>query len=138
MGDKIVFLDIHGVLVPMTNDSAGYSPQCIAAFNRIVEVTGAEIVLSCSWRTAMAGHLVVEGIAGNVIGRTRDELSDDEPRWRQIADWLKENRAPSGRRRYCILDDDPDAFGKRPGVLVNGGVGLTESDADLAIEILNS
>jgi hypothetical protein len=52
----------------------------------------------------------------------------------EISDWLKVNKGVCSG--YCILDDDPEAFGGRPGVLVAGMKGLTTEDAAMAIEIL--
>jgi hypothetical protein len=131
----VLFLDYHGVLEPMRADCHGPCEQCIVSFNRIIAETRAAIVLSANWRASLKPLLASHGINGRVIGQTREEVGDDEPRWMQIRDWLKENIGQWGR--YCILDDDPDAFGGRPGVLVNGAVGLTEADANEAIAILN-
>lgn len=150
---KLVFLDIDGVLndfeqswgaVPDYNPE--FVPRCVQNFNRIIRETEASIVISSSWRGLIhTGQMTLNGfrvllrthaIHGYVVGYTREESAgvDCEPRWAQIADWLKK---PCGDlERYCILDDCADAFGGRPGVQTNGAVGLTESDADAAIAIL--
>jgi hypothetical protein len=142
---NVIFLDIDGVLNRHGNGK-DFEPDCVAAFNRVVKATNAELVISSSWRhMIIGGHMSLlgfgkllrsHGIHGtSVIGHTRSARSD-EPRALEIADWLRENRSPDGVRKVCILDDDPDAFGGRPGVQTAGGVGLTETDADLAIDIL--
>lgn len=144
--EKIIFLDIDGTLNRLYKiGSPDFEPQCVAAFNRIIEATAASIVLSSSWRYKVhQGHCTLDGlatllngtggIAGSLIGITRPDIdAEHEPRWTQIRDWLHDNPTP----RYVILDDDREAFGGRPGILVSARSGLTEADADLAIEILN-
>lgn len=165
---KIIFLDIDGVLndferswgeVPDYNPS--FVPKCVQAFNRIIRATEAKVVLSSSWRySILNGNMSLNGfrillsshsVRGELIGHTREDVATDdvfEPRWRQIADWLKApaygdkqaacraSGEPIRLTSYCIIDDDSDAFGGRPGVRTSGGVGLTEADADAAIEIL--
>lgn len=158
---KTIFLDMDGVLNSLSvmrgysdtdpSDAAYYQPEilpdCVRAFNRIIGETEAKIVLSSSWRYMIHGGsmtlqgfqylLKTHGVRGWLIGMTRQD-KDDEPRWFQIRDWLRENRPTEGVQRYCILDDDPDAFGGNyeHGVRTNGN-GLTEDDARTAIRILN-
>jgi hypothetical protein len=159
---NLLFADVDGVFNrfgPAFSESLSdynpqFEPECVRAFNRIVRETEARLVISSSWRYLMHnGHLSLygfqvllrsHGVRGEVIGYTREDL-EDEPRWRQIADWMRRPNNPDGAvsklsgrgfEHYCILDDDPDAFGGRYGVLTKGAVGLTEADADLAIEIL--
>jgi hypothetical protein len=144
---NLIVLDIDGVLNRHQN-GRDFEPDCCAALSRILYATRASIVISSTWRGlirmgdfSLAGFermLRSHGIrGGSVIGYTRASRSG-ETRAMEIGDWLKENRSPTGERRICILDDDQDAFGGRPGVLVNGRVGLTEADADEAIAILES
>lgn len=144
---KIIFLDIDGVLNhhSLTCKSlASIMPRCVRAFNRIIDATDAKIVLSSSWRswihngymtaTGFACLLHSHGVRGDVIGCTRP-CEADEPRYKQIRDWTR-NHGVQGDR-YCVIDDDPEAFGGRLGVQTKM-TGLTERDADLAIEILNA
>lgn len=145
---KLIIFDIDGPLNGGSiHDGRHFLPECVAALNKIIYATGAKLVISSTWRGLIENKhmdyygfgkmLRSWGIRGaDVIGHTRPSQSN-EPRWMQIRDWLKENRSPDGIRKICILDDDPDAFGGRPGVRTAGGVGLTEADADAAIEILN-
>jgi hypothetical protein len=146
---KIIFLDIDGTINRTLIGEPEFNSFCIAALNRIIEATGAKLVLSSSWRyKILNGGMSLQefardllepaGVCGQLIGYTRENAAtlDDEPepRWRQIADWLRQ--PPHPIERYCILDDDPDAFGGRPGVRTDRRTGLTEADADAAIEIL--
>lgn len=155
---KILFLDIDGVLNrhgETTSTATGFvDPACVAAFNRIVAACDPKIVICSAWRYLVHnGYMTVRGLAtmlrthgvqGDVIDVTRESrdvqpegwLSTggiDEPRWRQIADWLKKPLVQVAS--YCIIDDAGHAFGGRPGVRpVNG---LTAEDAETAIEVLN-
>lgn len=154
MRDRLIFLDIDGVLnsnaiehVSLLSDPFGWTvvpqilPKCVRNLNAIVGSTEAKLVLSSAWRySILNGDMTLRGfesllrshgVRGTLLGHTRLDR-DDEPRWMQIRDWLRE-KTPSAN--YCILDDDPDAFGGRPGVQTNGN-GLTEADARRAIEIL--
>lgn len=113
--------------------------------NQIIDQSDCEnLVISSSWRhLVLNGHMDLlgfqamlksHGIKGKVIGVTRSRDADDrEPRWCQISDFLKGNE---GIERYCIIDDDPSAFGGRPGVLVDGWIGLTDEDVNSAVEVL--
>lgn len=153
----LIFMDIDGVLNDMASlQSLAFEPRInqifVAPFNRIIEQTGADLVITSTWRghiiegdMTIAGFNVLlrsHGVRGQVIGHTRETLRDDdsvigsrnEPRWHQIADWIRDNTREEFYR-YCILDDDPNAFGGRPGVQTNGR-GLTWHDAEMAIEIL--
>lgn len=140
--NKIVFLDIDGVLnstawfkergkptgKTYADDLAFYSdPGCIARLNLITEVTGAQIVLSSSWRHAAewekTAAILTErrGMTGHMIGRTpredeqdhrvfkryqrRNPTSQDHyPRGYEIQQWLDANPPCS----FVILDDDDD------------------------------
>lgn len=156
---KLIFLDIDGVLndferswreVPDYNPEI--APRCVQALNRVIRATEAKLVLSSSWRNLItAGHMSLfgferllqsHGVRAWLISHTR--VNGDEYRWQEIAAWLKEpmrgtQSMPKGViDRYCIIDDDHDAFGGRPGVQTAGGIGMTEKDADLAIQILGA
>ena len=147
---KIIFLDIDGVLNSTSQQTPAigneFLPRCVTELNRIIALTDAKIVLSSNWRYLIHnGYMDLTGfsillrshnVRGELVGFTR-ESEGDEPRWSQIRDWFRANSPVGTDYNYCILDDDPGAFGGRPGVQTNGN-GLTEADADLAIEILNA
>lgn len=49
--NSYLFLDVDGVMLPFTsNQNDAFSDQCCEALFKIVESTGAIIVLSTSWR----------------------------------------------------------------------------------------
>jgi hypothetical protein len=149
MSEPLLIADFDGVLNPHGGHATGLlcEPQCVAPFNRVIRETSSKVVICSSWRYLVHhGYMTVNGL--NMLLRTHgvncdvvdvtrpsfDEHDGNEPRWRQIADWLKRN--PINGRRYAIVDDDPLAFGGRPGVQTNPTTGLTETDADQLIAIL--
>ena len=159
MNYRLLFVDVDGVLnghERSWRDVPDYDPQieprCVKAFNRIVRATECKLVLSSAWRNLIwQGHMSVygfermlcsHGVRGHLISCTRS--SGDDERWKEIAAWLDEpdwTRVTYRRgtvERYCILDDCSDAFGGRPGVRTNGWCGMTDEDADKAIEILGA
>ena len=154
---RLIFLDLDGVLnayQPFSGSVPEYNPEifprCVRNFNRIIRQTEARIVLSSAWRHLihfqhMSLHgfqtlLRTHGVKGELIGYTRAD-EGEEPRWRQIADWLKDPRHHKGGHKidvsmYAILDDTSEAFGGRPGVQTDGTKGLTVKDANKVIRIL--
>lgn len=142
---KIIFLDIDGVL-NRHGDGKDFEPECVANLNRVLTATGAKLVISSTWRGLIENeHMDRWGFCvllrshglkmAEVVGHTRPSEGGEKRVW-QIRDWVFDHKHEFGTTRYCILDDDPNAFGSWPGVLVDGRVGLTAKDADAAIEIL--
>ena len=151
---KIIFLDFDGVMdnakydiylnkhnLP-EKDEFGvlFDPDCIAALAKIVEQTGAKIVISSSWKDFMTKEEIDQRwqkrqLPGEVIDVTP---STSRHRGDEIATWL--NLCPN-KCQYVILDDQPreqfntDQYDHL--IITNGFYGLTISDAQQAIEILN-
>lgn len=162
---KVIFLDIDGVLVTSASWGQrrpyGHAPaddQCVMALNRIIALTGAEIVVSSTWRIGTSVAELREilnirfGVTGRVIDKTprlttkrmfegqvgQVEVEVAAERGDEIAAWLRGyQRHPVDS--FVILDDDPD-MGKLAGRLVktNFQHGLTETDADRAIDLLGA
>ncbi len=168
--DKLVFLDFDGVLnsskfaahLYRNNESAQdekgldlFDPQTIDCMNRIVDATGAKIVVTSSWRylgLAKLQELWKErGLHGEIIGMTSLHVVDKlilekgmerleqemngSPRSEEIAHWLKSYNINAN---YVILDDLPMPKDLQAhAVLVNPKVGLTDIQVKQAIEILN-
>ena len=150
---KIVFLDFDGVMdnakydiylnkhnLP-EKDEFGvlFDPDCIAALAKIVEQTGAKIVISSSWKDFMTKEEIDQmwqkrQLPGEVIDVTP---STSRHRGDEIATWL--NLCPN-KCQYVILDDQPreqfntDQYDHL--IITNGFYGLTQSDAEHAVEIL--
>lgn len=170
---KIVFLDIDGVL----NNPGTYAPKdapwrreegdpiripideaCMKRLNRILESSGASVVISSSWRLfahwqELGPALVAHGMQGTVIGETPDLVNDPEwlEAWRtregapfayermergmEIAEWLKANPHVTS---FAILDDCSDmATLKHRLVLTDPVVGLDDPDVERARWLLN-
>jgi hypothetical protein len=153
---KVVFCDIDGVL----NNPACHSlrsngcipadPKCIAALNRILQATGARIVLSSAWRLDgfdfCHDRFAAWGVAAPIFDFTPElthygQLGPDgvifvaPTRGEEIDSWLRGR--PQGVESFVILDDtNRMAPHMARLVLVDENAGLTEADADRAIAIL--
>ncbi len=79
---RIIFLDIDGVLVnrasflmPRVHAYTPAHPDCVTQLNRIIEATGAHIVLSSVWRLNRSKIEIHEmltewGVRGTTLGKT--------------------------------------------------------------------
>jgi hypothetical protein len=166
---KIVFLDIDGVLnvIPQGFDKHGaiFHPHFVANLARLIDETGAEIVISSSWRhsglDAMIKMWEERRLPGKIAGITpshhkknlSDKLSFKErgERGGEIKDLLDmlTARHEGIDIRYVILDDDDDVLPEQEPYFVKTsenhnhedcidiGYGLTKICTDKAIEILN-
>lgn len=155
---KIIFLDFDGPIIPyMSHVNPRVSgkrteawPSCISALNRITDTTGARIVVTSTWRTdgfmKTKERLKEWGVTGKMIGLTPDltergpVLWNSVPRGKEIAEWIKQFSEDSEEvESFVILDDDKDMEHLMPFLIHTPfEVGLTESDADKAIDMLNS
>jgi hypothetical protein len=99
-----------------------FEPSCVRCLNKIIEKSGAKIVISSTWRHAHPKHLNLieflkeQGVKGEVVGMTR--IGDSAHRGIKIHAWLedwKEGVLPSSFntsimnkkiKSYVILDDD--------------------------------
>ena len=138
---NILVLDLDGVVVRFRSPGRKLRPAvanetCVAALNRILQVSGAGIVVSSSWRQ----HTTVAklqkcfkdwGIEGKVVGTT-PVLFD---RSKEILKWVEVNKDLIGDGAWVALDDDDL---KVPNLIrCDPMVGLTEELASEAIVKLN-
>ena len=161
---KVIFLDIDGVLKQEDYD-AEFQDECFARLKRIVDATGAIIILSSSWRISywdfvekgyrtdsqsildLYNHFEKYGL--KVSGRTDyTERSGPESRPYEIRKWLADKRDVES---FCIIDDDDFYMWKWLSQFVvitrvrkesedrchDWEYTLSDADADKAIEILN-
>lgn len=163
---KIIFLDIDGVLAtPEYLHEGMWALQTtkLLMFGRILKETGAEIVLSSSWRCSdlekTKVHMKEQGFMFNdsLIGVTIRAYMYIErgihlsiPRGVEIKQWIDTNiHSDNGKNfqrkilgkdyQYLIIDDDNDMLleHKNNFVRTDSNKGLTEKDVLKAIKILN-
>jgi HAD domain in Swiss Army Knife RNA repair proteins len=136
---RVIFLDIDGVLAPIRRwDRYGdLDPACIEVLNQIVAGSGADVVVSSTWRygrtvAELQAMLHAQGFAGRVIDATPNGTPGDS-RGDEIAAWLAEHEV-SG---YVIIDDHADVGGLSTRLVqTQPGVGLCSADAARAIALL--
>lgn len=146
---KVIFLDVDGVLNHASSNALyslggynymGIEPEKVALLNKIVEATGAHVVLSSAWRTMMnvqdfQSYMDSLGFVGQVIGATdvlRGHIRGDEiERW--LTDWPGEPV-----NSYVIIDDRTDMREEQLAnfVTTSWSTGLTDIGVADAIRIL--
>lgn len=163
---KIIFLDIDGVFNSSEYDrserylleTAGMSdaqimliahhthldPEAIKVFNELVEKSGAEVVLSSTWRARysvdeMNEMLKERGATFKISAATPvlfGKLSGRIPRGKEIAHYLKMlEKQPES---FVILDDHNDMLHLKPNLVqTNVKYGITKQDVEEALKILN-
>lgn len=157
---KFIFLDFDGVMATahhcnwlshegqpeVDNYGTVFDPSCIENLNHIISETGAEIVISSSWKNIMTYERILQmwkdrGLLGFVIDTTP---TCSNHRGNEITSWLDLYSRISGENdyRYVIIDDMGEAdFNKdQLGNLVSVDYyyGLDEDACKRAIEILNT
>lgn len=156
---KVIFLDIDGVL-NQDNGGPKIEEQFVKRLAHIVEKTGAEIVLSSSWRGAYTSHMdpeynyqnedvamlisILDKYHLSIMDATPDLTSGAYARPLEVRAWLLEQ---GNLERFVILDDEifwawnwlADYFVCTTHLNDKGkcAYGMTDEDAEKAIEILN-
>jgi hypothetical protein len=164
---KVIFLDIDGVLntkwwytqmnrnTPKDKYGYAFDPNAVSNLKKILDQTGADIVISSSWKSF--GYSELEemweerGLPGKLIGITPNSVSDEmllnadldnmelfSIRGMEIKEWLdKHGRNVS---HYVIIDDMDNFLPDQQPYFVqtNPEVGITKEDIDMAIKILNA
>lgn len=154
MNSSIIFLDFDGVLNTEqyqarlavegkpNKDAWGslFDPCSVENLLKIIESTGAEIVISSSWRYIhRLGSLRMMWEVRELPGEILDILpcgASYISRGEEIECWLNKH----GQSKYVIIDDLNDFYPTQLDryVETNPILGITEADAAKAIEILNS
>jgi hypothetical protein len=136
---RVIFLDIDGVLAPIRQwDRYGdLDPSCIAVLNDIVARSGADVIVSSTWRygrtvAELQAMLDAAGFAGRVVDATPvGEPGTD--RGDEIAAWLVHNSVTD----FVIIDDHFDMGTLRTHLVpTHPGHGLRPEDAARAVAML--
>ena len=167
---KIIFLDFDGVLntehyqnllqyqgKPWQDEyGAFFDPNAVKQLKRIIDATGADIVVESSWKylglDAMKELWKIRSLPGRVIDITPSSISDEylsnvdldnldasmlHCKGLEIASWLSEQKKQD--IRYVIIDDEYVILDSQLPyfILTNLYEGITEEQANKAISILN-
>jgi hypothetical protein len=154
---KVIFLDIDGVLnvIPVGHDKWGaiFHDHFVDNLKRIIDVTGAKLVISSTWRMGNGLEGMIDmwkerDLPGEVIGITPNFMVHFKTtlcRGKEIDAYLEEHPEITN---YVIIDDDSDMepHQLKNFVMTSGntdhsdcvdiGLGLTKECADWAIKIL--
>ena len=162
---KVIFLDIDGVLNPKWWDrkkhidiyGGAFDPKAVANLAQIIEKTGAEIVISSSWKELGLSELrnmwKERKLPSKVIDVTPNYMSDEMLqnadlndtdidhlyiRGCEIKGWLNLHGADVSH--YVIIDDMDDVILEQQSHLVQTDpeIGISDWDATMAIMILNN
>lgn len=142
--DKIIFLDIDGVLNswdrPAIQDGLmSIDPWHAANLEKVIAETDCWFVLSSTWRKCVEykERLLHHGCPQNIVDRIIDKTpaTMDGYRGREINWWLEHN---DFKGHFLILDDDSDMVPHMEKLVqTNGQHGLTEEIASILIARLN-
>ena len=126
---KAIFLDIDGVLNCESTPNPRKLPyivdkKLLARFRPLVKMSGAQVVLTSSWRIAPIGlyaarywKIPFESVCPDM---------PEEPRGAEILAWLKRHRRVT---RFAVLDDEDDELDALPLFQPSAKTGLTPAIA---------
>lgn len=139
---KIIFLDVDGVL-NFKNSSSKVEDEKANLLRKIVEETGAQIVLSSDWRywwntddkdfAMLKRKLAEHGM--DIISKT--PTTKHGYRGAEIHQWLSEWQGEE-IEKFVILDDQNDMKPHMDRLVrTDFNCGLTEKDVKIAVKLLN-
>jgi HAD domain in Swiss Army Knife RNA repair proteins len=134
---KIIFSDIDGVLnCKRTANPRKFpyivDPKLVDRLRRVIERTGAQVVLTSTWRYDPAGLFSAKYWGIPFVDFTPD--CPREPRRNEILSWLGDHPAV---RRYAVLDDEDDELDGLPLFQPSSLTGLTDDIAEGLADYLN-
>ena len=164
---RVIFLDIDGVLnserwyrqsnKDVAKDKYGnaFDPEAVANLGKIITATGADIVISSSWKflglSVMQDMWHDRELPGKVIDITPTVINDEmlqhadlediealpKVKGYEVKEWLRLHG--KNVSSYVIIDDTDDILPEQQEHFVQTmpEVGLSECDAEVAIYILN-
>jgi len=151
---KVIFLDIDGVLnfagteARAPGGCLGIAEPCVKRLRRIVDNTGAKIVLTSTWKdewcfdesscSAMGIYLVkkLKRHGMHILDKTKDHVDN---RGEGIIEWLQRH---DNVRDWIVLDDDTFRDYDRCGIMprfihTSFANGLQDEHVQSAIKLLN-
>ena len=122
---KVIFLDIDGVLNCKTTRNPRklpcvVDPKLLRRFKRLIERTGAKVVLSSTWRYDPAGLFSAKHFGVPYIGVTPD--MPKRPRRDEVLAWLSDHPRV---KRFVVIDDEDDELDELPLFQPSAATGLT-------------
>jgi hypothetical protein len=134
---KVIFLDIDGVLnCDRTPNPRKFpfivDPKLLARLRRLLDLTGAEVVLASNWRFDPVGLLAAKYYKVPFVDTLPDE--GDPPRCQPILDWLQMHPEIE---RFIVIDDEDDELDPLPLFEPSRNTGLTDEMVTAAADYLN-
>jgi len=137
-GDKIIFLDVDGVLHPYhARPHQLFRKDCMQRLKKIVDSSGAKIILSTSWRrTPQRKEAVNEQLRSHgiptAIGITRIR-HNEYLRHEEILHWIKHHPATT---HWIAIDDLPMYQLREHYIQTSPDTGLTDNNVQQAVRVL--
>lgn len=133
---KVIFLDIDGVLNSKNTPNPRKLPyivdrRLLARFKRLLDRTGAKVVLSSTWRYDSAGLYSAKRWGIPFIGVTPD--LPKRPRRDEVLTWLKKHPKVT---RFAVVDDEDDELDELPLFQPSAATGLTDKIVRATIRYL--
>ena len=134
---KVVFLDIDGVLnCKQTPNPRKFpfivDPVLLGRLKRLLDLTGAKVVLTSNWRYDPAGLFSARHYGVPFIDTTPD--LQNEPRCNPIRDWLQHH---PDVERFIVIDDEDDELDPLPLFQPSRRTGITDEMVTAAADYLN-
>jgi hypothetical protein len=122
---KVIFLDIDGVLnCERTRNPRNFpyvvDRKLLARLHKLLQRTGAKVVLSSSWRLDPVGLLAAKHWRVPFV-----DVCPDKPRSPRRAEMLAWLRGHPRTRRYAVIDDEDDELDELPLFQPSSRTGLT-------------
>jgi Swiss Army Knife RNA repair-like protein len=122
---KVIFLDIDGVLncdkTPNPRDLPYVvDKKLLTRFRKLLERTGAKVVLTTSWRIDPIGLYAAKYWHVPFMDACPD--MPEQPRREEILGWLKRHPKVT---RYVVIDDEDDELDELPLFQPSGKTGIT-------------
>jgi hypothetical protein len=134
---KVIFLDIDGVLNSKKTPNPRklpyiVDPKLLQRLERLLQRTGAKVVLTSTWRYDPAGLFAATHWGIPFIDAVPD--MPHRPRRDEILAWLKDHAEV---HRFAVLDDDDDELDALPLFQPSASSGLTAKLTDSVADYLD-